>query len=90
MQKPYDIEIGDKLRKKIEKLQNKDTQYYNTIIDKMLQIAEYPQSGKPLRGVLKGKRRVHVGPFVLIYRIDENERIVTLLEFAHHDDAYKH
>jgi hypothetical protein len=28
MQEPYDIEIGDKLRKKLEKLQSKDT---NTI-----------------------------------------------------------
>ncbi|MDI9417586.1 MAG: type II toxin-antitoxin system RelE/ParE family toxin, partial [Euryarchaeota archaeon] len=39
---------------------------------------------------LKGKRRVHVGPFVLIYKINENERVVTLIELEHHDDAYRH
>ncbi len=90
MQEPYDIKIGDKLRKKIEKLQNKDTQYYNAVIDKIFQIAEVPQLGKPLRGILKGKRRVHVGPFVIIYEVNDNLHVVTLLEFAHHDDAYKH
>lgn len=90
MTEPYDIEIGDKLQRKLKKLQNKDTQYYNAIISKTVQIAEVPQFGKPLRGVLKGKRRVHVGPFVLIYKINENERVVTLIELEHHDDAYRH
>jgi YafQ family addiction module toxin component len=90
MQDPYDIEIGDKLQKKLEKLQSKDIQYYNAVIDKILQIAKVPQLGKPLSGILKGKRRVHIGPFVLIYQVDDNLRLVTLLEFAHHDDAYKH
>ena len=89
MTEPYDIEIGDKLQRKLKKLQNKDTQYYNAIISKTVQIAEVPQLGKPLRGVLKGKRRVHVGPFVLIYKINENERVVTLIELEHHDDAYR-
>ena len=90
MTEPYDIEIGDKRQRKLKKLQNKDTQYYNAIISKTVQIAEVPQLGKPLRGVLKGKRRVHVGPFVLIYKINENERVVTLIELEHHDDAYRH
>lgn len=90
MTEPYDIEIGDKLQRKLKKLQYKDTQYYNAIISKTVQIAEVPQLGKPLRGVLKGKRRVHVGPFVLIYKINENERVVTLIELEHHDDAYRH
>ncbi len=90
MQEPFDIEIGDKLQRKIKKLENKDSQYYNAIINKIVQIAGAPQLGKPLRGVLKGKRRVHIGPFVLIYKVNENEHVVTLIELAHHDDAYKH
>jgi YafQ family addiction module toxin component len=90
MQAPYDIEIGEKLEKKIKKLENKDSQYYNAIINKIMQIAETPQLGKPLRGGLKGKRRVHIGPLVLIYEVNENEHVVIFIELAHHDDAYKH
>ncbi|MBA7512273.1 hypothetical protein ES705_04277 [subsurface metagenome] len=89
MSQPYDIEIGDKLRKELEKLEKKDKSVYNAIIKKMLRVAERPYPGKPLKGVLKGKRRVHIGPFVLIYGIDEKERKVIFLEFAHHDEAYK-
>jgi len=44
--------------------------------------------GKPLRNVLKGKRRVHIGSFVLFYSIDTKNEIVTFLEFEHHDKAY--
>lgn len=55
----------------------------------MASIAKNPEIGKPLRGRLKGKRRVHVGSFVLIYQIDEKNRRVTFLEFAHHDEAYR-
>ena len=55
----------------------------------MVQITENPYLGKPLTGVLKGKRREHIGHFVLIYEIDEKEHKVIFLEFAHHDDAYK-
>ncbi|MCZ7381354.1 MAG: type II toxin-antitoxin system RelE/ParE family toxin [Candidatus Methanoperedens sp.] len=54
-----------------------------------MQIAKNPAIGKPLRNVLKGKRRVHLGTFVLIYEIYENENKVVFLEIAHHDEAYK-
>ena len=42
MSLPYDIEISDKLRKKLEKLEKKDKSIYNAIIKKTLQIAENP------------------------------------------------
>jgi addiction module RelE/StbE family toxin len=52
-------------------------------------IIENPYLGKPLRYVLKGTRRVHIGPFVLIYEIIEKEKKVIFLKFAHHDEAYR-
>ncbi|MGB3458303.1 MAG: type II toxin-antitoxin system mRNA interferase toxin, RelE/StbE family [Halobacteriota archaeon] len=89
MNLPYDIEIGDKLKKKLEKLEKKDKSIYNTIIKKILQVADNPYIGKPLHGKLKGKKRVHIGHFVLIYGIDDKERGVIFLDFTHHDEAYK-
>ncbi|NQE44438.1 hypothetical protein C5S31_00265 [ANME-1 cluster archaeon GoMg2] len=89
MGQPYDIEIGDRLNKELEKLEKKDKSVYSAIIKKMLRIAERPYLGKTLKGVLKGKRRVHIGSFVMIYGIDEKDRKVIFLEFTHHDEAYK-
>jgi mRNA-degrading endonuclease RelE of RelBE toxin-antitoxin system len=87
---PYDIELSDRLQKKIRKLQRKDPQYYEAVVNKILQITENPQLGKPLRNILKGKRRSQVGPFVLIYEIDEEEHLVIFIEFGPHDEVYKH
>lgn len=46
-----------------------------------------PALGKPLRNVLRNYRRVHIGSFVLIYEIYQNE--IRLLDFDHHDRVYK-
>lgn len=40
MSEPYDIEISDKLEKKISKLQRKDPQYYEAVVNKILQIKQ--------------------------------------------------
>ena len=85
----YSQDIDEELVSRLKRLAKRDKKLYAAVQKKMAQIAENPYLGKPLRGLLKGKRRVHVGHFVLIYRIDEEEHRVILLEFAHHDEAYK-
>jgi mRNA-degrading endonuclease RelE of RelBE toxin-antitoxin system len=45
--------------------------------------------GKPLRNVLKGKQRVHVGSFVLVYSIDKKNETIIFLDFKHHDKVYR-
>lgn len=51
-------------------------------------IRENPECGKPLCNVLKGYRRVHVGHFVLIYEVDDTDKVITFVSFTHHDKAY--
>lgn len=85
----YSFEIKDELEKSLRKLAKRDNQLYEAVTKKILQIAENPVIGKPLRNVLKGKKRVHIGHFVLIFSVDDKERKVTFLEFDHHDNVYK-
>ena len=85
----YTFEIKGGLERSLEKLAKKDKQLYEAIMKKILQITENPAVGKPLRNVLKGKRRVHIGHFVLIYEVDDNKRRIVFLEFEHHDKAYE-
>lgn len=85
----YKYEIKERLAKKLKKLSKKDRSNYNLLVKKILQIAENPHTGKPLHNVLKGKRQVHVDPFVLMYVILENEQKVVFLDFTHHDEAYR-
>lgn len=85
----YSFEIKEELEKSLQKLAQKDKRHYQSVVKKILQIAENPDMGKPLRNVLKGRRRVHVGHFVLLYEVDEKNKRVIFLDFEHHDRAYK-
>ena len=55
---------------------------------KIEQILTDPHQFKPLRHPLEGLRRVHIGSFVLIYRIIENSQTIQIIKYAHHDEAY--
>ena len=85
----YSQDLDNKLVSKLRKLAKRDKTSYAAVQRKMLQITENPYLGKSLRGLLKGKRRVHIGHFVLIYEVNEKEHKVVFLDFAHHDEAYK-
>ncbi|MGR3317741.1 MAG: type II toxin-antitoxin system RelE family toxin [Candidatus Anammoxibacter sp.] len=73
-----DVKVLKKHRELIERLQNKIEE---VLID--------PHHHKPLRNFLKNKRRIHVGSFVLIFEVLENEKVVVFHSFKHHDIAYK-
>ena len=61
------------------------------LLDRKVQdILVDPYRFKPLRKPMENKRRVHVGgSFVLVYEVDEKEKLVTLLDFDHHDNVYE-
>lgn len=86
----YKLAVKESLDKKFKRLQKKDREMLRLINRKVQDILENPHRFKPLRNPLQNKRRVHVGgSFVLIYEINEKEKIVTLFDFDHHDNIYK-
>ncbi len=85
----YAIQLERNLEQNLHKLNRRDKKTYDRVINKIVELSQNPYLGKPLRSVLKGKWRVHIGPFVLIYQIDEEHKTLTFLEFEHHDNAYK-
>ncbi|MFH1562925.1 MAG: type II toxin-antitoxin system mRNA interferase toxin, RelE/StbE family [Nitrospirota bacterium] len=86
----YKIAIKESLDEKFKKLQNKNKEMLRLINRKVQDILEDPYRFKPLRKPLQNKRRVHIdGSFVLIYEINEKEKIVTLFDFDHHDNIYE-
>ncbi len=86
----YRLAVKESLDRKFKKLQKKDKEMLGLIDRKVQDILQDPFRFKPLRKPLQNKRRVHVGgSFVLVYEINEEEKIVTLLDFDHHDNVYK-
>ena len=65
----------------------KDNLLLQRLEQKIVEILNEPEHYKPLRNVLKGKRRAHVGSFVIIFEVIKEE--VILYRFEHHDKVYK-
>jgi YafQ family addiction module toxin component len=86
----YSLDIPEKLDKVFGKLAKRDLNQLEMIRKKINQIIDEPHRFKPLRGDMKGARRVHVDKsFVLVYEIDEENHVVRLLEYEHHDKVYE-
>lgn len=85
----YSSDILPHLQKILKKLAKKDHVAHQAVEGKMLEIMQTPQHFKPLGNVMSGKRRVHVGSFVLVFSIDETRKTVIFEDFDHHDKIYK-
>ncbi|TAL46869.1 hypothetical protein EPN87_04155 [archaeon] len=72
-----------------EKLAKKNPKQLEAITKKLEQILENPHRFKPLGNIMKGKRRVHFGSFVLTFSIDEASKTVILEDYDHHDNIYR-
>lgn len=85
----YNLEISDELDKIFSKLAKKNKKQLLIIHNKIEEIRDNPYHYKPLRGDMKGARRVHIDKsFVLTFEIDKANKIIRLLDYDHHDKIY--
>ncbi|MDP2750203.1 MAG: type II toxin-antitoxin system mRNA interferase toxin, RelE/StbE family [Nanoarchaeota archaeon] len=82
----YLIEFSSEFEKSMKKLKKRDCKLFEQIQKKLIDIVQNPEHYKPLRNILAGYRRIHFGPFVLVYKIEGN--IVKVISLDHHDEAY--
>ena len=81
---------SDNLSKIMKKLKKRDPIQYQALCKKRDQILENPLHFKNLQYDLSDKRRVHVhSSFILIYSVDVPNRVVTFLDYDHHDNIYE-
>ena len=84
----YSLEIEEEVFKVFKKLSKKNKMQLEAVNKKINQIIADPFQFKPLKHPLEGLRRVHIGSFVLIYEVIENQKTVKVLKYKHHDEAY--
>ena len=85
----YKIIVYPRVKKELQKLFIKDKVRYSHVKKRLEILSNNPEIGKPLRNILKGKWRIHIGSFVIIYEIDNENNSIILLDLDHHDQAYK-
>ena len=82
----YIVEFSSQFEKSMKKLEKKDKTLFIQIQKKLIDIVQDPGHYKSLKNVLAGYRRIHFGPFVLVFKIEGN--VVRILSLDHHDKAY--
>ena len=86
----YEDKYSEEIVKKLKKLKKKDSKHYANVRKKMDSILANPtHSYKLLHHDMKGIKRVHIGHFVLAFRVDNTEKIISFEDYDHHDTIYK-
>jgi mRNA interferase RelE/StbE/toxin YoeB len=85
----YGIVVSEIADRKFRKLAKKNPKQMGMVSKKVQQIAGNPYHYKPLSGDMHGARRVHIdSSFVMIYEIDEDNKVIRILDYDHHDVIY--
>lgn len=82
----YNIFLTESFEKQLKTIKKKDIILYERVSKKILEIKNNPEHYKPLSNVLKGCRRAHIDPFVIIFEIEKDTIILHYVK--HHDKAY--
>jgi len=87
---PRKYKTSKNLDRILKKLEKKDKQLYENLINKMNEVLNSLDIGhyKNLKHSLKEYKRVHVGNFVLLFKYDRNNDFVYFTDFDHHDKIY--
>ena len=84
----YSVVADPKVVAIFRKMWQKDSARFSQIERKLLELAENPEIGKPLKQPLKGFWRLHIGHYILMYKIDWKNQKILLVDYSHHDEAY--
>lgn len=82
----YRFQFTPFFEKQLKKMKQKDSVLFTRLTKKIKEIAENPEHYKPLSNVLKGCRRTHLDPFVIVFEVKDD--LITIHYVKHHDNAY--
>jgi len=87
----YRFDRSEKLKKVLKKLFKKDKTRYEATFKKIDEVLKYyaPDRYKNLSHDMKAFKRIHIDShFVLIFKIDENNKVIKFEDLQHHDVIY--
>ena len=86
----YDLVVRPTAEKIFSKIAKKNPKQLEMIYNKIQEILRDPTHYRNLRKPLRHLRRVHVDKsFVLLFSVDEFDKVVIIEYFDHHDNIYK-
>ena len=84
----YEVVMHPLVRKQLARLYRSSRPDYEYVKKRLLLLAYKPDMGQPLCDEFRGKWRIHIGPYVLVYMIDRPRKTLTILTFEHYTRVY--
>ena len=87
----YPYQYSEKLEKILKKLFRKDKVHYTQILNKIGEIinSKDVEHYKNLKYDLSEYKGVHIGHFVLVFKYQKSNNMISFEDFDHHDVIYK-
>ena len=84
----YDVQFSDEAISNIDRLYLSDRKLFHRIMKKIESLEESPREGKPLVGNHKGEFSLRIGNYRVVYMLDTNEHIISILTVRHRKHVY--
>jgi len=85
MTRKYEVVVSNSVKKSLLAI---PLPWRNRLMEAIDLLAENPFMGEKLWGKLQGKRKIRIHPYRIIYGINENHRIIIVLETGHRQGIY--
>ena len=85
----HKVELSRAAQAVYQKLNERDVRLLDRIDAALDAIAAEPRSGKPLKGAFAGQWSFRVGQYRIIYRIEDRQLVVLVLDIGHRRDVYR-
>ncbi|MBU1179734.1 type II toxin-antitoxin system RelE/ParE family toxin [Patescibacteria group bacterium] len=80
MKDKFYVDVANSIKKDLRAIPQP---WQHRIIKAMYSLEEAPFSGEKMWGEHKGKYKLRVWPYRIIYKIDKKEKIIRILEVGH-------
>lgn len=85
----YAFEIKPDLQRKLHKIQKKDPVFFKAVRNKIQEAVQNPQHYKNLKYDMSDFKEMHImKSFVLLFKVDEENKVVHVYELEHHDKVF--
>lgn len=85
----YKLFLTKQAKKELAKIRKGNPKTARSISHAISQLEFNPELGDFLHGDLKGRRKVRVGDYRVIYRTEKDRMVTLILRVAHRKEAYK-
>ena len=82
----YSVRIKRSATRELAQIARRDRERLVYAIDRL---GEQPHVGYPLKGDLRGLRRIRAGDYRVVYEVLDHELVVLVVRIAHRREAYR-